>query len=130
MVKKIPAPISVSMRWGHNVKLKWVYGNFITAPPGNTILVSYTPSKPAYIYGFYIFADEANDFEIGWVSGGVYQSFLVATGSRGTTYFSDIIPINESLPADPDTDIIIRNLRDGGVNLMYRCGLFIGEVIV
>lgn len=129
MVKKIPAPISISMRWGHNVSLKWIFGEVTTAPSAGTALVSYTPSKPAYIYGFYIFSDEANDFELSWTSGGKAYSFLIATGSRGTTYFADIIPINESLPADPNTAISIKNLKAGSTGASYRACLFIGEVV-
>lgn len=129
MVKKIPAPISISMRWGHNVSLKWVFGSYLTAPPANTALVSYTATRRTYIYGFYIFSDEPNDFTIEWTHGGADYEFLIATGSRGTTYFVDIIPLNESLAADPGTQIVIRNKRDGNTGMVYRAALFIGEVV-
>lgn len=129
MVKKIPAPISISMRWGHNVNLRWIFGSYITAPPANTALVSYTTSKRTYIYGFYIFSDEPNDFTIEWKSSDASYEFLIATGSRGTTYFVDIIPLNESLAADPNTQIVIKNKKNGNTDMVYRAALFIGEVI-
>lgn len=128
MVKKYVAPASIVMRWGHNVSPQWVYGQTYTAPPANTKLVSVTPPASTYIYGFYIFSDEANDFQISWTSGGTVYTFLISTGSRGTTYFSDIIPINEGIPADPNTEISITVLRNGNTGMNYRCGIFVGVV--
>lgn len=130
MVKKYMAPVSISMRWGHKTTPVWVYGSTVSNPPAGTTLVSVTiPDKyVGYIYGFYIVTPEANDFEIKWSSGVSNMVFKVLAGSRGTTYFADIIPINEGLPANRNSSITISNVNAGTGN--YMAGLLIGLVEV
>lgn len=129
MVKKYLAPLSIILRWGHNVIPKWIFGEEVIAPPANTTLASFNTTKRAFIYGFYIFSDEPNDFLLGWKSNNVEYSYLISTGSRGTTYFADTIPLNEGLPADPNTTIELKNTISGSSGMKYRAGLLIGEVI-
>lgn len=128
MVKKYIAPPAITMRWGHNVQLKWIFGSEIIAPPANTSLITYSPTEQAYIYGFFIFSDEPNDFLIQWDSNGTTYEFLIATGARGTTYYTDIIPINEGYPADKNSTIRIINIKPGSPNTRYRVAIFIGEM--
>lgn len=130
MVKKYLAPLSVILRWGHLTTPRWIIGADINDPPANTTLVSFNiPSgKQGYIYGFYIATPEANDFYINFINQGVEKRYYILFGAKATLYFSDLIPMNEGLPCDSNTDIVIKNVNEG--RGIYRAGLFVGLVEV
>lgn len=128
MVRKYLAPLSVVMRWGHLTTPVWVIGNVVNNPSANTSLVTYTiPSnKVGYIYGLYISTPEANDFVLEWRNNNTTQTYYIYFNSKGTLYFADLIPLNEGLPADPNSVISIKNINSGNGN--YHSGLLIGVV--
>ncbi|MEM1726579.1 MAG: hypothetical protein QXD86_05885 [Candidatus Bathyarchaeia archaeon] len=128
MVKKYLAPLSVILRWGHLTTPTWQIGLDVSNPAPDTTLISLSiPSgKKAYVYGVYIATPEANDFYLSWVNNGVEKRYYILFGAKGTLYFADIIPLNEGLPADPNTTIAIKNVN-AGVGL-YRTGFLVGLV--
>ncbi|MEM3662374.1 MAG: hypothetical protein QXI68_02195 [Sulfolobales archaeon] len=128
MVKKYLAPLSVIMRWGHLTSPTWIIGSDVSNPPANTTLVSFNvpQNKKAYIYGLYIATPEGNDFYLSWVNNNSEKRYYILFGAKGTLYFADLIPLNEGLPADPNTTITIKNVN-AGTNI-YRAGVMIGLV--
>ena len=132
---KVVSDISLSdlaklQRWGRNVEPSWIHGDEITAPAENTKLVSKTVStgKSGYIYGFFIMAGEANDFKITWTSGGASKSIRIPFSSGGALQYVDIVPLNEGLPADENTEISITNVNAGSSGVVYQARLLIAEV--
>jgi len=117
-------------RWGRNVEPTWIHGDEITAPAENTKLVSVTvgSGKKGYIYGFFIMAGEANDFKITWTSGGETKSIRIPFSSGGALHYVDIVPLNEGLPADSETEISITNVNAGSSGVVYQARLLIAEV--
>jgi hypothetical protein len=122
--------LSKLVRWGRNVSPTWVHAVEVTAPLAGATLVSQTvsPLKLGYFYGFYIEAQEANDFLINWTSGGVAKSIRISFSSKGAIQDVDQIAINESLPADATTAITITNVTVGSVGAIYQARLLYTEV--
>jgi hypothetical protein len=118
------------IRWGRNVTPAWVLGAENTAPAAGTTLVSKTVStgKTGYIYGFIITAQEVNDFKINWTSGGSSKSLRITFGGKGTTGYTNNVPMNEGLGADAGTSITITNVNDGGSGMVYQACLLVAEV--
>jgi len=116
-------------RWGRNVEPEWVHGGVYTAPPANTWLVSRTVSagKKGYFYGFLITAGEANDFRIAWTSGGSYRLILIFFGGKGTTESVSRVAMNEGMPADEGTPVLIQNINAGGAGVDYQARLLYAE---
>jgi hypothetical protein len=122
--------ILLEVRWGRNVSPVWVIGSETTAPSAGTALISKTVStgKTGYIYGFLITAQEANDFKINWTSGGLSKSLRIVFGGKGTTTYTDNIPMNEGLGADAGTSITITNVNAGGSGMVYQACLLYAEL--
>jgi hypothetical protein len=117
------------MRYGRVLSsLAWVYSSVVTAPAAVTTLASYTvpAGKTGFIYGYFISASEANQFEIRWASGGVTRAIRVVFGGGGSVHAASLIALNEGLPADPGTTISIVNINAGGAGDVYQAGLLIG----
>ncbi len=114
-------------RWGRLVAPAWVYSEEISAPPAGTALVNVLVpiGKRGYIYGVYIFADEANSFKINWVSNGVSKSIRIPFLARGAVLAVFNTPINEGYPADGGTSITITNLTAGNTGMIYQAGLLV-----
>ncbi|MEM4772532.1 MAG: hypothetical protein QW197_03535 [Candidatus Aenigmatarchaeota archaeon] len=111
-------------------RIFWVIGTEINAPAANTTLVSYTvpTGTRAYIYGFEIYASEANEFLISWTSKGTTYSRRFKINTGGNIYLVDLIPLNEGLPADVNTNITITNINAGGTGSVYKASLLIATV--
>jgi hypothetical protein len=107
--------------------IEWVYGSIFTAPAANTTLVSYTvpPTKQAYIYGYYISGSAAMQFLLRWTSNATLRTLRIILGAGGTLHNIYLIPINEGLPADPNTAITIVNVSAGASGSVYQAGLLI-----
>jgi hypothetical protein len=118
------------IRWGRNVTPAWVLGAENTAPAAGTALVSKTVStgKTGYIYGFIITAQEVNDFKINWTSGGSSKSLRITFGGKGTTGYTNNVPMNEGIGADAGTSITITNVNAGGSGVVYQACLLVAEV--
>lgn len=120
----------VYQRWGRDLEPSWIHAAEQTAPGAGTALVTKTVTAGlnGYIYGFFISAQEANDFLLNWTSEGVAKSKRIIFGSMGTTECVDPIPLNEALPADELTSITITNVNAGGAGKIYQCNLLVGEI--
>jgi len=116
-------------RWGRDVSPTWVHAAEQIAPGAGTALVTraVTAGKTGYIYGFFISAQEANDFLLNWTSGGVAKSKRIIFGSMGTSECVDPTPLNEGLGADATTNITITNVTAGGAGKIYQANLLYGE---
>jgi len=117
------------IRWGKAVEPEWAHGGEITAPPANTWLVSRTVSagKKGYFYGFLITAGEANDFRIAWTSGGEYRTIRIVFGGKGTTEGVGTVAMNEGMPADEGTTVLIQNINAGSAGVDYQARLLYAE---
>jgi hypothetical protein len=117
-------------RWGRNVEPFWVHGSELTAPAANTNLVlrTVTTGKQGYIYGFYITAQEGNNFRINWISGGTSRSIRITFGTAGSVENIDVVPMNEGLPADGGSNITITNVNAGASGRVYQARLLYVEV--
>lgn len=117
------------IRWGKDLEPEWVHGTEQTAPSANTDLVSKTVStgKSGYIYGFFISAGEANDFLIKWTSGGSAYQIRIPFGGTGVLEAVSKAALNEGLPADAGTDIVIQNVNAGSSGIIYQARLLYGE---
>jgi hypothetical protein len=132
-LKNLDVALSVLSRlikWGRDVSPFWVHGGEVTAPVAGTALVSWSvpTGKVGYIYGFFISAGEGNDFKLNWTSGGVVYSKLIMFPSKGTLHFTDIVALNEGLPADPGTSITITVVNDGSTGAVYQAALLVATV--
>jgi len=108
--------------------LIWIYGSLASAPAANTALASYSvpAGRQGFIYGYFISASEANQFELRWRSGGVSRAIRIVFGGGGTVHAASLVAINEGLPADPGTTISIVNVNAGAAGSVYQAGLLIG----
>jgi hypothetical protein len=99
-----------------------------SAPAAGTALASYSvpAGKTGFIYGYFISASEANQFEIRWTSGGVPRAIRIVFGSMGSAHAASLIALNEGLPADAGTTISIVNINAGASGSTYQAGLLIG----
>ena len=118
------------IRWGRNVTPIWIHSAEVSAPAANTALVSKTVStgKKGYIYGFFIFATEANDFLIKWTSGGAVKSIKIPFSGKQSLQYVDFVALNEGLPADAGTTISITNVNAGATGSSYQARLLYAEV--
>ena len=117
-------------RWGRDVSPEWVHAAEQTAPVAGTTLVtkSVTAGKTGYVYGFFISAQEANDFLLNWTSGGAARSKRLVFGSDGSTECVDPVALNEGLGADEGTNITITNVNAATAGKIYQANLLYGEV--
>jgi len=118
------------LHWGHNVNPAWVHAAEVVAPAGGTALVTraVTAGKAGYIYGFFISAQEGNDFLINWTSGGAARSTRQVFGGAGTVEYVAALPCNEGLPADGGTNITITNVNAAAAGKIYQARLLYAEV--
>ena len=119
-----------SLRWGRDVSPDWVHAAEQTAPGAVTVLVTktVTAGKTGYIYGFFISAQEANNFLLNWTSGGAARSKRIVFGGGGSTECVDPIALNEGLGADAGTNVTITNVNAATAGKIYQANLLYGEV--
>lgn len=117
------------LRWGRNVLPTWVHAAEVVAPGAGTALVTKAvgAGKAGYIYGFFISAQEGNDFLINWTSGGAAKSKRIIFGGSGSTEAVDPVALNEGLPADAGTNVTITNVNAAAGGKVYQANLLYGE---
>jgi len=117
-------------RWGRDLEPEWVHADEVTAPAGGTALVTKAvgTGKSGYIYGFFISAQEANDFKLNWTSGETAYSIRIPLGGTGASQCVDLLPLNEGLPADAETSITITNINAATAEKIYQARLLYLEV--
>lgn len=125
-----PQMVSRNIRWGRNLEPSWTHAAEQTAPAAGTALVTraVTAGRLGYIHGFFISTQEANDFLLNWISGGVARSKRIIFGSMGTTECVDPAALNEMLPADGGTNITITNVNVAGGGMVYQANLLCGDL--
>ena len=118
------------IRWGRTIEPEWEHGVEVTAPSAGAALVTKTvsPGMTGYIYGFFIAADEANDFRINWTSSGNSKSIRIPFGGKGALHYINHSALNEGAGADAGTDITITNIRAGNSGIVYQARIFFVEV--
>jgi len=118
------------IKWSRAVDPVWVDGSEVTAPAAGTALVSKTVStgKSGYIYGFFITAQEANDFKINWTSGGTAYSKRIVFAGKGSLQYVDFVAFNEGKPADAGSSVTITNVNAGGSGIVYQCSILYTEL--
>lgn len=117
-------------RWGQEVEPAWVHADEVVAPGAGTALVTkaVTAGKSGYIYGFFISAQEANDFKINWTSGAVAKAKRIIFGGAGSSEAVDPVPLNGGLPADDGTNVTITNITAAGAGKVYQANVLYVEV--
>lgn len=121
--------LSQMIRWRRQDDPFWVHAAEVVAPDAGTALVTrpVTAGTTGYIYGFFISAQEANDFLINWTSGAVARSLRFVFGGGGVIQDVEPVPLNEALSADAGTNITITNVNAGGVGRVYQARLLYME---
>ena len=121
---------AAQQRWGRDIDVAWVHAAEQVAPGAGTALVTRAVSvgKAGYIYGFFISAQEANNFLLNWTSGGIARSQRIIFGGAGSTEGVDPVALNEGLPADAGTDVTITNVNAAAPLMIYQARLLYGEV--
>jgi hypothetical protein len=117
------------MRYGRVLSsLVWVYGSVVSAPAAGTALASYSvpAGKQGFIYGYFITATEANQFEIRWTSSAAARAIRIVFVAGGSVHGASLIALNEGLPADAGTTISIVNISAGASGNVYQAGLLVG----
>ncbi|MFP3256607.1 MAG: hypothetical protein RXO36_02215 [Candidatus Nanopusillus acidilobi] len=103
----------------------WHYGNIVSSPASGSVLASFTVPNGyiGYIFGFSISLSDTsgNQFYINWVSNGINKTLYLVASGPGTIFYESDSPLNEGLPADPNTIISITNINAGSGN--YFAGL-------
>lgn len=122
-----PVPVTINARALNPI---WIHAIAVTAPGAGTVLVSQTVAagKQGFIYGFLISSQEANNFLINWISGGAARSIRIVFGAQGSTQDTEVVPLNEGLPADAGTNVTITNVTISGVGIIYQARLLYAEV--
>ena len=103
----------------------WAHAAEVVAPLAGAALVSQAvgAGEVGYIYGFFIAAQEANDFLINWTSGAAGYTKRIIFGGMGTTECVDPIALNDGLPADAATNMTITVVNVGGAGMIYQACL-------
>lgn len=117
-------------RWGRDIDVAWVHAAEQVAPGAGAVLVTRAVSAgvSGYIYGFFISAQEANNFLLNWTSGGIARSMRIVFGGLGTSEAVDPVALNEGLPADAGTNVTITNVNAAAALMVYQARLLYGEV--
>lgn len=117
-------------RWGRDVSPIWIHAAELVAPAAGTALVTQavTAGRSGYIYGFFISCQEANNFLLNWVSGGVAYSKRIVFGGAGVIQDVEVISLNEGLAADQLTAITITNVTIAGAGQIYQANLLYAEI--
>jgi hypothetical protein len=84
--------------WERYVEPRWVHGSTVVSPSNGMAILNIEVSD-GYIYGFIIDSESANDFYLTWESNDTNYSIRVSLPSPGTVQYSNVIPLNEGLPA-------------------------------
>lgn len=118
------------VRWGRDVAPDWTHAAEVVAPGAATVLVTQAVGAgvQGYIYGFFIAAQEANNFLVNWTSGGAAYSKRLVFVAAGSLEAIDQVAFNEGLPADAGSNITITNVTAGGVGMVYQAGLLFAEI--
>jgi len=113
-----------------NVSLRWAYGDETDEPDAGATLLrkKVTAGKAGYIYGYFLSANETNDFRISWENGGDAQSVRVPLVTRGELRVVESIAINEGIPADAGSELQIKNVKAGSSGSVYQVGILYAEV--
>ena len=121
---------AAQQRWGRAISVAWVHAAEQVAPGAGAVLVTRAVSAgvSGYIYGFFISAQEANNFLLNWTSGGVACSIRIIFGGLGSTEAVDPVALNEGLPADAGTNVTITNVNAAAALMVYQARLLYGEV--
>lgn len=109
---------------------RWIDGAIKVAPRAGTSLVErrVRKYKRGVLYGFYVSAQEPNDFVIRWTSGGRRVERLIVHSGPGTTHYESYAAYNAGSLADSDTTIEIVVLKDGSEGVRYQAGILYSEV--
>jgi hypothetical protein len=132
MVRKYYIGSLLIQRYGHLLTPRWFFGALVTAPAAGVELVGVDVSagKKGYIYGFYISASEANDFNLEWTDqSGNLQQYRIVLAGKGTVHYADIVPINEGIAAQGGSRISIKVVNAGSTGSYYKAGVLEGEVV-
>jgi hypothetical protein len=128
------------LRYGRDVELSWVYGTEFTAPSaGDLIYEEFVDvDKYGYIYGYDISSTEDNLVLLIWSTGSSNESMLIPLQSKGTTYQTLPIALNEGSPvsytdstyggSDPGYILATLMEKDGSTGSKYQISLLMGEV--
>jgi hypothetical protein len=122
--------LSRLQRWGRDIDPAWVHAAEVVAPAAGTALVTQVVGAgvSGYIYGFFISAQEANDFLINWTSGGAPYSKRIIFGGGGVVQDVETVALNEGLPADTGTNVTITNVNAAAPLKVYQANLLYVEV--
>ena len=112
-----------------NVSLRWAYGDETDEPDAGATLLrkKVTAGKVAYVYGYFLSANETNDFRISWENDGNSQSIRVPLVTRGELRVVEAIAINEGVPADAGSELQIKNVKAGSSGSVYQVGILYAE---
>jgi hypothetical protein len=117
-----------SNRGSDAVVTKWKIGTEQVAPPALTPLVTQTVDETyplGRIYGYWVSADEANNFRLTWTSG-VARSMLICLPVGGTiVVVLDFQSLNESMLAPTTSTIQIVNVAAGAAGKRYQAGVLL-----
>jgi outer membrane protein assembly factor BamB len=99
-------------KWERYVEPRWVHGSMVV-PIYSGMPILHIIVSSGYIYGFIIESEDANDFKITWESNGKKYSIRISLPSPGTVHYSNVIPLNEGLPATGDVYISVTQEGSG-----------------
>jgi len=108
--------------------LRFVRGQYISAPAAGTVLSSFTvPSGfRGALIAILLDASEANFFDITWTSGGAARSYRLRIPSEGVLTYDFRPGLNLDLPADEGTSISVINVNAASAGSLYKADLLIG----
>jgi hypothetical protein len=86
------------------------------------VLLKNITGEIAYIYGYYIYASEENDFRLWWYSNGKERSIRILLPGPGTVMYVNTIPINLDSP-HTEGNIILYVLNEPSPESIYKAGI-------
>ena len=107
---------------------KVIRGSYKTAPAAGTELISFTvpPKHRAAVLSILLDATEGNIFEISWTSGGQRYSYRLRLPADGVVSYDFRPGLNLDLPADPNTEIVVKNLNEASDGSLYKVDMLVG----
>jgi hypothetical protein len=79
------------------------------------------PGEIVYIYGYYIYASEGNEFRLRWWTSGEGRSIRILLPGPGTVMYVNTIPINLDLPLTEGIELYVLNQPSSGST--YQAGI-------
>jgi len=103
---------------------RWFIGKVVLEPSESQslVLLENIFGEMTYIYGYYIYASEENEFSLWWRWSGKHRSITISLPGPGTVIYANSIPINIDSP-NIEGNFGIDVLYESSPGSFYQAGI-------